>query len=72
MQAGFWTQVLLMGGLMGWIATYAVRVVRKDMTYHRQREQYDRAWLARQLEHLSPEEWERLQQAVEPSETAGD
>ena len=64
LQAGFWTQVLLMVGLLGWIATYAWRVVRKDMTYHRQRDQYDRAWLAHQIEQLSPDEWERLQQEV--------
>ena len=72
LQAGFWTQVLLMVGLLGWVATYAWRVVRKDMTYHRQRDQYDRAWLAHQIEQLSPEEWERLQQELEQAEVSRD
>ena len=72
LQAGLWSQVTLTVGLMVWIATYSLRVVRKDMTYHQQREQYDRAWLARQIEQLSPEEWERLQQEVEQTEVTRD
>ncbi len=65
LQAGLWSQVTLTMGLLLWVFTYSLRVVRKDMTYHQQREQYDRAWLARQLEQLTPEELERLQREVE-------
>lgn len=63
--AGVWTQGILMGGLILWISTYAVRVVRKDMTYHRQREQYERAWLEHQIAQLPPEELARLQEDIE-------
>ncbi|MEN9218805.1 MAG: DUF3007 family protein [Gloeomargarita sp. DG_2_bins_126] len=72
LQAGLWTQVTLTVGLILWILTYSLRVVRKDMTYHQQREQYDRAWLARRLEQLSPAERERLQQMVETLEAKPD
>ncbi|MCS7226715.1 MAG: DUF3007 family protein [Gloeomargarita sp. SKYB31] len=63
--AGVWTQGILIGSLILWVSTYAVRVVRKDMTYHRQRERYDRAWLEHQIAQLSPEELARLQQEIE-------
>ncbi|MEN9214433.1 MAG: DUF3007 family protein [Gloeomargarita sp. DG02_3_bins_56] len=72
LQAGLWTQVTLTVGLLLWVLTYSLRVVRKDMTYHQQREQYDRAWLARRLEQLSPAERERLQQTVETLEAKPD
>ncbi len=65
LKAGLWTQVTLTVGLILWVLTYSRRVVRKDMTYHQQREQYDQAWLARQIEQLSPEELERLQREAE-------
>lgn len=65
LKAGLWSQVTLTVGLILWVFTYSRRVVRKDMTYHQQREQYDQAWLARQIEQLSPEELERLQREVE-------
>jgi membrane protein implicated in regulation of membrane protease activity len=65
LKAGLWSQVTLMVGLILWVFTYSWRVVRKDMTYHQQREQYDQAWLAHRIEQLSPEELERLQREVE-------
>ena len=30
--AGLWTQVLLVGGLVGWLATYVVRATTGTMT----------------------------------------
>ncbi|MER3589772.1 MAG: DUF3007 domain-containing protein, partial [Mastigocladus sp. ERB_26_1] len=37
LEAGIWSQVLLVGGLIGWLLTYLFRVVSHKMTYHQQR-----------------------------------
>lgn len=58
--AGIWSQVLLVLGLIGWVATYLFRVFTNNMTYHRQVKDYDDAFFAKQLEKMSPEEIEKL------------
>ena len=42
-QAGVWSQVVLMIGLIGWLGTYVFRAVNQKMTYHQQREEYEQA-----------------------------
>ncbi|BAZ48496.1 hypothetical protein NIES4103_11040 [Nostoc sp. NIES-4103] len=64
-QAGIWSQVLLVSGLIGWLATYAFRAVGKKMTYHQQREQYEQAFFQKRLEELTPEELEKIQAEIE-------
>ncbi|AFZ46193.1 hypothetical protein Cyast_0211 [Cyanobacterium stanieri PCC 7202] len=58
--AGIWSQVVLVLGLIGWVSTYLIRVFTNDMTYHKQVKDYDDAFFAKQLEKMSPEEIEKL------------
>ncbi|HIK38653.1 MAG: DUF3007 family protein [Geminocystis sp.] len=58
--AGIWSQTVLVLGLICWVITYIVRVFTKNMTYHRQVRMYQEAFLAKQLEKMSPEELEKL------------
>lgn len=64
-QAGVWSQVLLVCGLIGWLVTYAFRAVGKNMTYHQQREQYEQAFFQKRLEELTPEELAKIQAEIE-------
>jgi Protein of unknown function (DUF3007) len=63
--AGIWSQVLLVAGLMGWLATYLFRAGGKKMTYHQQREEYDKAFLQKRLDELTPEELAKIQAEIE-------
>ncbi|PZV17179.1 MAG: DUF3007 domain-containing protein [Leptolyngbya sp.] len=68
--AGIWTQVLLFGGLVGWLATYVSRAVTGSMTYHQQRRDYENAVLQKRLDELSPEELATLQAEIEQEKKA--
>lgn len=72
--AGRWSQLIFVLGLLGWVSTYLIRVNDKKMTYHQQLENYETAVLEKRLEELSPEELEALQQEMEaessPTETS--
>ncbi|MFM7406765.1 MAG: DUF3007 family protein [Cuspidothrix sp.] len=63
--AGIWSQVFLMAGLIGWLCTYIFRAIGNKMTYHEQREAYEMAFLQKQLDQLSPEEVAKLQAEIE-------
>jgi hypothetical protein len=65
LQAGIWSQALLVGGLLGWLLTYFVRVFTHKMTYNKQREDYREALLQKRLEEMTPEELEKLQAEIE-------
>ncbi|WP_016871706.1 DUF3007 family protein [Fischerella thermalis] len=65
LEAGIWSQVLLIGGLIGWLLTYLFRVVSHKMTYHQQRKQYEEAYFQKRLEELSPEELAKIQAEIE-------
>jgi len=67
-EAGIWSQLLLVGGLVGWVVTYALRVTGQKMTYHQQRQAYEEAYLKKRLEELTPEELAKLQAEVEQEE----
>ena len=69
MEAGIWSQLLLVGGLIGWVATYLLRVTGQKMTYHQQREAYEQAFFKKKLEELTPEELAKLQAELEQQET---
>lgn len=64
-QAGIWSQALLVCGLIGWVATYLFRAVGQKMTYHQQREEYEKAFLQKRLDELTPEELAKLQADIE-------
>jgi hypothetical protein len=59
--AGVWSQVIFLVGLISWIATYLFRVVGGNMTYNRQRDDYETAVLQKRLDEMSPEELAALQ-----------
>jgi len=64
-QAGIWTQLLLVVGLLGWISTYLFRVGNKNMTYNQQLKDYEEAVLTKRLEEMTPEQLAKLQAEVE-------
>lgn len=64
-QAGIWSQVMLVIGLIGWVSTYVYRAVNKNMTYHQQREKYEQAFFQKRLDELTPEELAKLQAEIE-------
>lgn len=68
--AGIWSQVLLIAGLMGWVSTYLFRVFTKNMTYHQQRQDYEEAVLQKRLEEMTPEQLAELQKEVEQEKAA--
>lgn len=63
--AGIWSQVIFLGGLVGWVFTYLTRVFTRSMTYNRQVQDYEDAVLQRRLDEMTPEELEQLQAEVE-------
>ena len=63
--AGIWTQALLVVGLVGWSLTYLFRVGTKKMSYNQQLKDYEEAVMKKRLEEMSPEELAQLQQEVE-------
>ena len=65
LKAGIWSQVLLVGGLIGWLLTYLFRVGTKQMTFNQQLKDYQEAVLTKQLEEMTPEELAKLQTKIE-------
>ncbi|MEM8641545.1 MAG: DUF3007 family protein [Cyanobacteria bacterium P01_G01_bin.54] len=66
--AGIWSQLLLVGGVLGWVATYFFRVSTQTMTYNQQLKDYEEAVVRKKLEAMSPEELAALQAKVEAEE----
>ena len=64
-EAGIWSQLLLIGGLVGWLLSYLFRVGTKKMTYNQQLKDYEEAVLQKRLEELTPEELAQLQAEIE-------
>ena len=62
--AGIWSQVIFLGGLLGWVATYLGRVVTQSMTYNPQLKAYEDAVLQQRLDEMSPEELAQLQAEI--------
>jgi len=61
LSAGIWSQVVMVGGLVGWLLTYLFRVVTHNMTLNQQLDDYETAVLQKRLDELSPEELVALQ-----------
>lgn len=68
--AGIWTQTLLVIGLVGWSLSYISRVGNKNMTYNQQLKDYEEAVMQKRLEEMSPEELAKLQSEIEQSKEA--
>lgn len=65
LEAGIWSQLLLIGGLVGWVATYVLRAITQNMTYNQQRQDYEEAYFQKRLDEISPEELAKIQAEVE-------
>ena len=65
LDAGIWSQLLLVGGLIGWVFTYLFRALTQQMTYNQQVKDYKDAVLQKRLEEMTPEELAQLQAEVE-------
>jgi len=59
-QAGIWSQVLLISGVIIWITTYLIRVLTHKMTYHQQLKDYEEAVIQKRFEEMTAEELEQL------------
>ena len=68
--AGIWTQTLLVIGLVGWSLTYLLRVGNKKMTYNQQLKDYEEAVMQKRLEEMSPEQLAELQKEIEQQKEA--
>jgi Protein of unknown function (DUF3007) len=63
--AGIWSQLILVAIILGWSSTYIFRVANKNMTYDQQRKEYEDAVLQKRFDDLTPEELAKLQSEVE-------
>ncbi|WP_072622327.1 DUF3007 family protein [Spirulina major] len=70
LSAGIWSQAILIGGLIGWLATYVFRALTKGMTLNEQMQNYKEAVLRKRLEEMTPEELAQLQAEIEADEAA--
>ena len=68
--AGIWSQVILVVGVVGWMLTYLLRAVTQNMTYNQQLQDYEDAVLQKRLEAMTPEELAQLQTEVEQEKIA--
>lgn len=67
--AGIWSQAVLVGGVIGWILTYLFRVATDNMTYGKQRKDYEDAVFKKRLEAMTPEEIAQMQREIEEEKT---
>jgi hypothetical protein len=65
MNAGIWSQLFLVAGLIGWLVTYLFRALTQNMTYSQQLQEYKEAVLQKRLDELTPEELAKLQAEIE-------
>jgi hypothetical protein len=63
--AGIWSQLVLVGIILGWSSTYVFRVLTKKMTYTQQLKDYEEAVLQKRFEELTPEELAKIQAEIE-------
>jgi hypothetical protein len=63
--AGIWSQVVLVGIILAWLGSYVFRVATKNMTYTQQLKDYEEAVLQKRLEELTPEELAKIQAEIE-------
>lgn len=59
MNAGIWSQALLVVGLVGWVLTYLVRFATSNLTYNQQLRDYENAIVEKRWEKMTPEEREQ-------------
>jgi Protein of unknown function (DUF3007) len=69
--AGIWSQLLLVGIILAWSFSYVFRVATKKMTYTQQLKDYEAAVLQKRLEELTPEQLAKLQAEIELEKQQG-
>ncbi len=68
--AGIWSQAVMVGGVVAWLASYLLRVVTSNMTLNQQMDDYETAVLQRRLDELSPEQLAALQEKLDQGDDA--
>ncbi len=63
--AGIWSQVLLVGGLIGWLLTYVIRAFTQKMTYNQQLKDYEETVISKRFAEMTPEELAQVQAEIE-------
>jgi Protein of unknown function (DUF3007) len=63
--AGIWSQLVLVVIILGWSFSYVFRVATKNMTYAQQLKDYEEAVLQKRLDELTPEELAKIQAEIE-------
>ena len=67
--AGIWSQLLLVGIILAWSFSYIFQVATKKMTYTQQLKEYEEAVLQKRLDELTPEQLAQLQAEIEQERT---
>jgi Protein of unknown function (DUF3007) len=63
--AGIWSQLVLVGIILAWSFSYVFRVATKKMTYTQQLKDYEEAVLQKRLDELTPEQLATIQAEIE-------
>ncbi len=63
--AGIWSQLVLVGIILAWSSSYVFRVATKNMTYNQQLQDYEEAVLQKRLDELTPEQLAKIQAEIE-------
>jgi Protein of unknown function (DUF3007) len=63
--AGIWSQLVLVGIILAWSFSYVFRVATKNMTYGKQLKDYEEAVLQKRLDELTPEQLAEIQAEIE-------
>lgn len=71
LSAGIWSQVLFVGGILGWVSTYLTRVFTSNMTYNQQLKDYEDAVLQKRLDEMTPEQLAELEAELAAERQAG-
>jgi phosphotransferase system glucose/maltose/N-acetylglucosamine-specific IIC component len=63
--AGIWSQLVLVGIILAWSFSYVFRVATKKMTYTQQLKDYEEAVLQKRLDELTPEQLANIQAEID-------
>ncbi len=63
--AGIWSQVVFLVGLLGWVSTYLYRAATQNMSYMQQRKDYEESVLQKRLDEMTPDALAQLQAEVD-------
>ena len=67
--AGIWSQLVLVGIILAWSFSYVFRVATKNTTYGQQLKDYEEAVLQKRLDELTPEQLAEIQAEIEQERT---